>query len=127
MSIWDDPEISSSGNFVKFDKVGDTVAGTVLAIKRHRFDDGNLVPQLELRCDDGEERTLTAGQVRLKIALVEQRPDVGDHLTIALTQIEKRGGGKTLKHFDVKIRRGDGTAPAAPAKAAAGGSDKPPF
>jgi hypothetical protein len=125
MSIWDDPELSSSGNFVKFDKVGDSVAGVVIAVKRHRFDDGNLVPQVELRCDDGEDRTLTAGQVRLKLALVEQRPDEGDHLTVTLTQIEKRGGGKTLKHFDVKVRRGDGTNPAA--KAAPVGSDRPPF
>ena len=126
MSIWDDPELNSSGNFVKFDKVGDSVAGIIVAIRRHRFDDGNLVPQVELRCDDGEDRTLTAGQVRLKLALVEQRPDEGDHLTVTLTQIEKRGGGKTLKHFDVKVRRGDGTVPAAAAKTAAG-TDKPPF
>jgi predicted metal-dependent phosphoesterase TrpH len=123
MSIWDDPELKTTGNFVKFDKVGDTVSGVVLAVKRHRFDDGNLVPQVEMRCDDGEERTLTAGQTKLKMALVEQRPDAGDHLTVTLTQIEKRAGGKTLKHFNVKIRRGDGTVPAAaPAR-----SDQPPF
>jgi predicted metal-dependent phosphoesterase TrpH len=123
MSIWDDPELKTTGNFVKFDKVGDTVSGVVLAVKRHRFDDGNLVPQVEMRCDDGEDRTLTAGQTKLKMALVEQRPDAGDHLTVTLTQIEKRAGGKTLKHFNVKIRRGDGTVPAAaPAR-----SDQPPF
>ncbi len=125
MSIWDDPELKSTGNFVRFEKVGDSVAGVVLAVKRHRFEDGNLVPQLELNCDDGEERTLTAGQTRLKAELVEQRPDVGDHLTVTLTQVEKRAGGKTLKHFDVKIRRGDGTVPSAPAKS--GGASKPPF
>lgn len=127
MSIWDDPELKSTGNFVKFEKVGDSVSGVVLAVKRHRFDDGNLVPQVEMRCDDGEERTLTAGQTRLKVALVEQRPDTGDHLTVTLTQIEKRAGGKTLKHFEVTLKRGDGTVPAAPAKAAAAGADKPPF
>jgi hypothetical protein len=125
MSIWDDPELKSTGNFVKFEKVGDSVAGVVLAVKRHRFEDGNLVPQLELNCDDGEERTLTAGQTRLKAELVEQRPDVGDHLTVTLTQVEKRAGGKTLKHFDVKVRRGDGTVPSAPARS--GGANKPPF
>ncbi len=124
MSIWDDPELKTTSNFIKFSDVGDTVAGTVLAVKRHRFDDGNLVPQIELRCDDGEERTLTAGQTRLKILLVEQRPEPGDHLTVTLTNIEKRSGGKTLKHFDVKIRRGDGSVPATPKRT---GADTPPF
>lgn len=127
MSIWDDPELKTAGNFVKFDKVGDTVSGVVTGIRRHRFDDGNLVPQVELRCSDGEERTLTAGQTRLKLALVEQRPEVGDELSVTLTQIEKRSGGKTLKHFEVKIVRGDGSVPAAPAKASPVGADKPPF
>jgi len=40
--------------------------------------------------------------------------------------VEKRAGGKTLKHFEVKIVRGDGTVPAAVGKAG-GGADKPPF
>jgi hypothetical protein len=127
MSIWDDPELRTAGNFVKFEKVGDTINGVVTAVKRHRFDDGNLVPQVELRCSDGEERTLTAGQTRLKLALVEQRPDVGDELTVTLTQIEKRAGGKTLKHFDVKVVRGDGTVPAPAGAKATVGADKPPF
>ena len=129
MSIWDDPELKTNDSFVKFEKVNDTVSGTILSVKRHRFDEGNLVPQILLRCDDGEERTLTAGQTRLKLALVEQRPEEGDHLTVTLTQIEKRAGGKTLKHFDVVIKRGNGPVPAAASaetSRSAGGS-KPPF
>jgi len=54
---------------------------------------------------DGEI-ALTAGQVRLKAALAEQRPEVGDTLTVKLTEIEKRAGGKTLKHFDVAVIKG---------------------
>jgi hypothetical protein len=134
MSIWDDPEIKSAGNFVKFENVGDAVSGTITAITRATFaDTGTVAPQLILHCDDGEERTLTAGQTRLKIALVEARPEVGDHLKVTLTQIEKRGGGKTLKHFDVQHTRGDAAKvadlakPAKATKAAAVGGDKPPF
>lgn len=128
MSIWDDPEIKSAGNFVKFDNVGDSVSGVITHISRQTFtgsDGPKVAPQLIIQCDDGEERTLTAGQTRLKIALVEARPEVGDHLAITLTQIEKRGGGKTLKHFEVKHRKGDGVV-AAP-KATSAGADKPPF
>ena len=68
---------------------------------------------------------MTAGQVRLKALLAEQRPEAGDTITVTLSEIEKRAGGKTLKHFDVKVvRAGASAAPApaadpAPAQAAA--------
>ena len=105
-SIWDDPEIKAGGEFVKFENVGDTVSGNVTAIRAHRFDDGKVVPQVLLVTDDGEERTMTAGQVQLKAKLAEQRPESGDHVTVTLSEIEKRTGGKTLKHFDVVVTRG---------------------
>lgn len=111
MSIWDDPELRTGGDFIKFDNVGDTVAGTINAVRAHRFDDGKVAPQVLLTTDDGEEKTVTCGQVRLKYALAEQRPEAGDHITITYTQKENRTGGKTLKHFDVKVRRG-GAVPA---------------
>jgi hypothetical protein len=115
--FWNDPEMFDSGDYVKFDVVGDKVEGTITAIKRHQFEDGKVVPSLEIETPDGP-KTLTAGQVRLKAALAEKRPGVGDHISITLTQIEKRAGGKTLKHFEVIV----GPAPAAaaaPAPAAA--------
>jgi len=117
MSIWDDPEFSSGGEFVKFENVGDTITGTITLIKSHRFDDGKVVPQIHLDCN-GEERTLTAGQIRLKAELVAQKPDVGDVLTVTLSDVEKRAGGKTLKHFTVDVARG-GASSTAPVAAAA--------
>lgn len=119
-SVWDDPEIRTAGDFITFETVGDTASGTIVAVRAHRFDDGKVVPQILLATDDGEERTLTAGQVRLKAELAEKRPEAGDHLKVTLTEIEKRSGGKTLKHFAVEVTRG-GASPAAsvptPAKA----------
>jgi hypothetical protein len=115
MSVWDDPDLRAGGEFVKLDNLGDTIAGTIQAIRKHRFDDGSVVPQILLVTDQGEERTLTAGQVRLKAELAQQRPEAGDHITVTLTQIEPRAGGKSLKHFAVQIRRGAGQPPAAPA------------
>jgi len=112
-SFWDDPEIRMSDDYVKFDDVGDSVTGKILSVRKHTFDDGKVVPQLLLDVD-GEEKTLTAGQVRLKAALAEKRPGVGDVLTVKLTDIEKRSGGKTLKHFEVVL----GDVPAAPAQPA---------
>jgi hypothetical protein len=101
-SFWSDPEMFSSGDFVSFEQVGDTVTGTILGMRRHVFDDGKIVPQIELDTANGP-KTLTAGQIRLKAELAEKRPGVGDLLTVTLTEIEKRAGGKTLKHFKVTV------------------------
>lgn len=117
MSIWDDPDLQAGGEFISFDNIGDTVSGTINAIRTHRFDDGKVVPQILLTTDSGEERTLTAGQVRLKAELAEKRPEAGDHLKVTLSDIEKRSGGKTLKHFTVEVNHGG--APASVATPAA--------
>lgn len=123
-SIWDDPSLRASGEYIKFDNVGDKVAGTVSAIRAHRWDDGSVSPQILLTTDDGEEKSITAGQVRLKAELAVQRPEAGDHITITMTEIEKRSGGKTLKHFTVAVVRG-GAAPAAPASVPAQAAPAP--
>ena len=49
----------------------------------------------------------------------------GKHALIALTEIEKRAGGKTLKHFDVRVARG-GTQPAPKAAPAAAPAEAKP-
>lgn len=121
-SVWDDPDLRVGGEFVKFENVGDSVSGTVNAIRAHRFDDGSVAPQVLVTTDDGEERTITAGQVRLKAELATQRPEPGDHVVIKFTEVEKRSGGKTLKHFSVSVTRGGAPAAApvaTPAPAAA--------
>lgn len=115
-SVWDDPSMQVGGDYIKFEKVGDTVAGTIIEVSAKRWEDGSISPQLLLDTADGT-KTVTAGQVRLKAALAEQRPERGDHITITLSDIERRSGGKTLKHFDVKVTRA-GSAAAAPAAAA---------
>lgn len=126
MSIWDNPEIKSGGEFVKFENVGDTISGTITAIRTQRWDDGKVDPQILLVTDDGEEKTVTAGQVRLKNLLAEQRPEAGDHIRITYTSKEQRAGGKTLKHWDLVVTRGTGTPPPAAAPAAAAVAAPPP-
>lgn len=123
MSIWDDPELRTTSTYIRFDQPGDTVTGRITSIQARRWDDGSVSPELHLEADDGEV-IVTAGQVRLKAALAEQRPEPGDTITITMTELEKRSGGKTLKHFDVTVDRGSkpSTKPAtkpAPAPAAA--------
>ena len=107
-SIWDDPEVITTGDYIKFESIGDTASGTITAIRKHTFDDGKVVPQIVLDTDDGE-KIVTAGQIRLKAELAAKRPGVGDQITITLESVEKRTGGKTLKHFNVIV----GPAPVA--------------
>lgn len=118
MSIWDDPSMKVGGDFVKFENVGDTITGTVLAVGAHKWDDGSVSPQIIIETPAGEEKTITAGQIRLKSALAEKRPEIGDLLTITFIELEKRQGGKTLKHFDVQVKKGTGGFSSAPINAA---------
>lgn len=105
MSIWDDDDIKpDEGSYIKFEVVGDGNQGRIKSIGRKIWDDGSAAPQLELACDDGEDRTLTAGQRNLKLRLIELRPEPGDWISVYLTSVEKRSGNKTLKHFDVVVR-----------------------
>jgi hypothetical protein len=117
MSIWDDPELKINSDYIKFENPGDTASGTIVAIRAHKFDDGNVVPQIILNTADGE-KTVTAGQMQLKAMLADKRPNVGDHITITFTEVEKRSGGKTLKKFDVQV----GATATAPPAATAGDS-----
>lgn len=110
MSIWDDPEMRIANDYARFENIGDSVSGVVTSITAHRWDDGSVVPKVMLDTASGEI-ALTAGQVRLKAMLAELRPDIGDTLTVTLMNIEKRAGGKTLKHFDVDVVRGSAPAP----------------
>lgn len=113
-NFWDDPDLSTAGEFVSFNNIGDTVTGTIVRIRKHVWDDGSVSPQILLDCD-GTERTVTAGQVRLKAELAAKKPQPGEVITITLSDIEKRAGGKTLKHFTVVVGN---SAPAAAVPAA---------
>lgn len=110
-SIWDDPELRPGGDFVRFDSPGDTVSGVISAIKAHRFEDGSVAPQVHFIDDtDGEDKTLTVGQIKLKLLFHEERPEPGDWFQATYTEQERRAGGKTLKHFNLTVNRGGSPA-----------------
>jgi hypothetical protein len=131
MSIWD--EFTTSGNYIKFENVGDSVSGTITNISVKRWDDGKTAPQLEITTDEGEEVTLTAGQYRLQAELRELRPDVGDHLSVIYSADQKLPGGKALKIFVVRVNESSvpplkgGTVTAYPAVKTAAPPDADPL
>lgn len=117
-SVWDDPEIKIVSEYVKFDQPGDHVAGVITAVQIHRWEDGSACPKVMLIDDaSGDETSFTAGQYRLKAALAEQRPEVGDHIAVTYKGEIPLSGGKKAKDFEVVTTRKGATppAPAAPA------------
>ena len=89
------------GDYIKFENVGDTITGTVLSVGAHRWDDGSVSPQVLLQTEDGEEKTITAGQIRLKAALAEKRPEVGDTLTVTYADVKQPDGSTKTDATDI--------------------------
>lgn len=126
MSIWDDPDVKpEESRYVKLTTAGDKFSGVITDIRKHRFDDNSVKPQLIFTDDrDGEESTWTAGQVQAVRQLTELRPGPGDWFSAELTRVEKRGT-KELKHISVEVK--PAAAVGAKSSAKADDNDKPPF
>lgn len=108
-NYWDEPGIAINNDYVKFENVGDTVAGVIVDLGVQTWQDGSKAPKLTLRTADGD-RILTASQVQLKQKLGELRPNVGDTIKVTLAGVDKLAGGKTLKKFDVAVKPNKATA-----------------
>lgn len=100
-----------NGKYVKWENIGDEVVGDVIGKGIGPDANGQDVPQLTIRKDDGEEVTITAGQAQLKAKLMEARPQIGDRIKIRYEKAEKKDGGKTLKHFEVVVKTGGAKSP----------------
>ena len=109
MSIWDSPELNISKKYVNFENIGDSVEGVVTEVGLQNWSDGTFAPKITLS-NNLDEKIITAGQIKLKIALTEKRPEVGDYLKVTLTNIEDRGSGKMLKHFQVDVTKSSSTS-----------------
>jgi hypothetical protein len=97
----------SSGEFVKFENVGDNVIGIIKTVREGRDFNGNPCPELVLENDEGEERTLTAAQVLLKAALAEKQPQAGDRVRITYSGVGDAKPGKApAKLFTVDVKPG---------------------
>jgi hypothetical protein len=97
----------TSGDFVKFDNVGDSVTGILKEVREGRDFNGGPCPQLIIEVDGGDEKTLTAGQVLLKQALAEQRPQPGDKIRITYSgRGEGKPGKEPPKLFTVEVKTG---------------------
>lgn len=104
---FDYDKYAGSGDYFKFDDVGDTIVGVIKDVREGRTFNGDPCPELVLETDDGEEKTVTASQVRLKAALAEKRPQVGDKVRIAYSGVGEASPGKAPpKEFTVDVKEG---------------------
>lgn len=97
-----------TGEFVKFEQPGDSVTGTVVAIREHTFDkDKGPVPLIDIAPRAGGDTvTLSVDKVDLKFKLAELEPQVGDDLRVKFTDTEKTPNG-TKKVFEIQHRRAE--------------------
>jgi hypothetical protein len=109
MSYWDEPGIAIVSDYVKFENVGDTISGVIIDLGIQTWQDGSKSPKLTLRTADGD-KVLTASQVQLKQKMAELRPEVGDSIKVTLEGVEKLQGGKTMKKFQVAVKKTTQTA-----------------
>jgi len=115
--FWD--QFKQTDGWITFKEVGDHVVGDILAIRSGSDFNGDPCPELIIRSDDGEERTLTAGQVMLKSELAAQAPQVGDRIRIVYSGVGDAKPGKApAKMFDVAVKAKDPNATPPPAMAA---------
>lgn len=113
MSIWDDPDVQIVEDYVKFNAPGDTFTGTITNITKQAFDDGKVAPQINAVDTDGVEKILTAGARNLKQLFLEQRPNVGDTITVTFVSETPIGGGKKVRHWTLDVHAPASAAPAA--------------
>ena len=105
MSINWDKNIAGSP-FTKWTQIGQVVEGTLTKVSEASYQ-GNEFHDLEVTGADGVSTIISASQTRLKLALRETDPDVGDGIRIEyLGESEtSRPGQHPAKLFKVNVAR----------------------
>ncbi len=102
-----------SGEWVRFDNIGDKVVGHVVGVRAVTFP-GDDEETVIIDMDTGGEASvsLKLGPKNLKRQLVELGPQVGDKLGVTFTGTERLPGKpQPLKLFDVQHRVGERPQP----------------
>lgn len=128
MSFDWEPFKGGTGEFVKFEQIGDEIVGTIVAIRKHTFDkDKGEVVLLDIEPKAGGEHvTLACDKVDLRIKLAEIGPQVGDLLAVKFVDTERTPNG-TKKVFAVKHKEGERPAEVDPFAGSPQYDDQEPF
>ncbi len=99
-----------------FPEPGSTVAGTVLAVVPYtdrEYPDRGTYPAITLQQADGSQFELRCAPVVLRRLVLEQQPQIGDHIAATFTHLDGRA-----KVFTLTVTPGAGAPAAQPAVAA---------
>lgn len=101
----------SDSDYIKFAQVGDAVIGIIKEVRGGKDFNGNPCPELILEVTDEEgnvdEKTLTAGQARLKVLLAEKMPQAGDKIRITYSgNTPGQPGRAPAKEFTLDVKPG---------------------
>lgn len=109
MSDFNYDQFASNGDHIKWENVGDSVAGEIIVVRIGKDFNGADCPELVVRTDDGEDRIVTAGQKVLQNRLTEVRPRPGERVGITYSGVGDAKPGKApAKLFTVQVRGTDG-------------------
>lgn len=98
---------TTQGAWVKFENVGDQVIGVIKEVRDGRTFDGNPCPELVIEDEDGDERIITASQVKLGRIIVEKAPQAGNKIRITYSGVGDAMPGKAPpKLFEVDVKEG---------------------
>jgi hypothetical protein len=102
------PFQGGTGEFVKFENVGDEVVGTIVAVRKHTFDPAKgEVPLLDIEPrGGGEPVTLSVDKVDLRFKIADIGPQAGDLIAVKFVGTERTPNG-TKKVFAVKHKAGE--------------------
>lgn len=107
---FDYAKYAQSGDYVKFNEVGDQVIGIIKEVREGRTFNNDPCPELVLEVEDEngvDEKTVTASQVMLKAALAEEAPQVGDKIRITYSGVgQAKPGQAPPKEFTVDVKTG---------------------
>lgn len=103
-------QFQETSEWFEFKEIGDSAVGEVITVRLGTDFNGASCPELVIRPEGGEARTLTAGQKVLRARLADLKPMPGDKIAIVYSGVGDAKPGKApAKLFTVQVRRADGS------------------
>ena len=97
----------TGGDFQQWNDAGDQIVGIIKNLREGQDYNGNPVPEVILEVNEnGDEKTVTVSQARLKVLFAEKMPKEGDKIRVVYTGTSAGRGGRTIKDFTLDVQPG---------------------
>lgn len=106
-----------ASNFVKWEAEGQSAEGVITSIHDAQDFNGNPIKEWTLRQGDGTEVNISIAQANLIRAVMEARPQVGEHIRVTFTGYRGKAKLFTLERFGAQpVAQAPAPAAAPPAQ-----------